>query len=364
MLLLRLFFRLTLVLFPACLTGIILASVIPLALDDQLTFNTAEGLQLLDTGRSLTVNLVKTPPEIIDFDWSPDGRYLLTLQQVGVFQEVKALDMQTRLWHDLTTLFNIHYFPAWSPDGQHIVFTRTANGGSEIVVGDIFTGTTHFLVENMHVAQPVWSQDGQFIAFYNRKSDRVWQVVVTDTEGNLLHQLPLPDNLAVQPPTPPVWVLNQNQIIVSTSKMGDFAAETGESRTYRIDLPTEAISPVFGGTTLAVNHVHGYSPDGTWILASLPDRVKLTLVNLSDHRNICLFCTDSIVTYYNTPIWSPDSASLAVVGKQAATLPGGPPWKLFIYNMQHDLTTVIPLNDRAIAALSFLTPLRWRPDSH
>jgi Tol biopolymer transport system component len=119
--------------------------------------------------------------------WSKDGRLL---DVDGDFDENWYEVRIVTLGGDVTKLsWADDHGPVWSPDGQKIAFTRTANKTDTVYVEDDGGGDPRRLLAG---SDPAWSPDGKFIAFERKK--RVF--VVPEGGGP-------PRELAVG--THPVW---------------------------------------------------------------------------------------------------------------------------------------------------------------
>ncbi|HEX2619579.1 MAG TPA: hypothetical protein VHL11_05510 [Phototrophicaceae bacterium] len=344
----HLFPKLALSLCVAGLISIIMASASQFTPSYQLTANhPREGIQFVDIAHRLITNPVKVSSKIISFAWSPDGRYLITLQSVDNAKAVWVWDLQTHHWNNLTTLFGIYDLPSWSPDNQQITFTRNRHFdyGTELVVGDISTGETQLLLKDTPVARPVWSQDSQHIAFYSRNADLNWELGIVDKAGQRLHHIPFPDNPSRLPEIPPAWVTDQDQVIIQT-----------QNYLYRVDVATETVSALYAGTSSADNLLHVQSHDGMWALVLPVASSQVSVTNLVDQTEICLFCTNALTRttlYLESASWSPDDTFLVIPGAYATNSSIESP-TLFIYNTQ---TSEINLLDAVL-----FSPLRWRPD--
>jgi len=81
--------------------------------------------------------------------------------------------------------------PAYSPDGEKLVFTRGLGSGSEIVLADADGQNQVPLVEGPSVTEPSFSPDGQRILF-RRFDGGDGEIIVMDADGQ--NQVPLTDN--------------------------------------------------------------------------------------------------------------------------------------------------------------------------
>jgi Tol biopolymer transport system component len=137
-------------------------------------------IYLLDIGRNFLINLTHTPYHEMQAAWSPDGSRLVFVSNRDGNNELYVMDVHCPGWfaacapvRRLTTYNGADFDPAWSPDGETIIYA------SEQVGYDIFAipatgGAPQALTENSLLdANPAWSPDGQFIIFSSDR-DRQW----------------------------------------------------------------------------------------------------------------------------------------------------------------------------------------------
>lgn len=104
--------------------------------------------------------------------------------------------------------------PAWSPDGNTLVFQRTGEG----IIGDLHLigstgGAVHALMPATPLAfgqfGPAWSPDGRLIAFASKHGDghryQIWTVWADGTR--LAQRTQEPGELDAQAPTDPAWIV-------------------------------------------------------------------------------------------------------------------------------------------------------------
>lgn len=106
----------------------------------------------------------------VDPDWSPDGRYLAYSSDEAGTQDVYVYDTQTETRHRVTSLDGEAAIAAqWSPDGSRIAFqkhtgatfTVEINTGGETVEGGEIQQVVRRLFEP---GEPTWSSDGDTLA--------------------------------------------------------------------------------------------------------------------------------------------------------------------------------------------------------
>lgn len=130
--------------------------------------------------------LQKLPIEVgaTSMTWSPDSRYLI-FDGAGHRDDTpyRILDVQTGAVFDLDDLKG--WEPDWSPDGKHLVFNVDGN----LHVGEI---TPNFqlirvrkLTEGAHTF-PRWSPDGEQVAFYDWRENKIKIVPFTPKGRNVV----------------------------------------------------------------------------------------------------------------------------------------------------------------------------------
>jgi Tol biopolymer transport system component len=126
-------------------------------------------------------------------DWSPDGTRLVYVANRGGTDDVFLFDTQTGAETQLTDDDLSESDPAWSPDGETILFTRqTGETGRDLYRIDAAGGAATSLTSDPgDDADPAWSPDGSRIAFARRAAggDAVDHLFVMNADGSQVEPL-------------------------------------------------------------------------------------------------------------------------------------------------------------------------------
>jgi hypothetical protein len=193
--------------------------------------------------------------------------------------------------------------PVWSPDGQRIAFTSQRDGNREIYVVD--ANGAGLLNLTQHPAEdwtPAWSPDGQQIAFSSNRQGN-WEIFVINADGTNLRQLTNDGtgNLS------PVWSPDGKQLVYSSKRDGNWEI-------YAMDAP-DAESQA-GGERRRLTFSEGndlspiFSPQGDSIAfeSNREGNVEIFVMGAdgANQRNL------SNIPYADDhgPVWSPDGRQL------------------------------------------------------
>nr|HQU55601.1 DPP IV N-terminal domain-containing protein [Saprospiraceae bacterium] len=115
-------------------------------------------------------------------DWSPDGKEILFVRYNGQSMELMLLDIASGQVTPLTANGAVNLEPKWSPDGHSIAFVSTLGTGHFLLhtanvdkdkLKDLVTRTPdrvsaikrYYYSEYDHAINPAWSPDGNSILF-------------------------------------------------------------------------------------------------------------------------------------------------------------------------------------------------------
>ena len=129
-----------------------------------------------EIGKTLIMSVNGNDEEVLmegvaDAVWSPDGKTVAYLSY-GTEIELHLMDLGTKEDETILTLGSGDSLgSSWSPDGERLVFALGSLKSSNLFVSDIATGETTQITEDGLADSPVWSPQGDVIAYHKFSSD-------------------------------------------------------------------------------------------------------------------------------------------------------------------------------------------------
>jgi Tol biopolymer transport system component len=264
----------------------------------------------------------------------------------------------------ITAYVGAEYDSGWSPDGNFLAYSHTANGPLDIFVLPREGGEPiPLVVSPADDGAPRWSPDARWIVFASNRDDRTALYLVPPLGGPVrrlaeigfapLDLLGLEAALGAQP-----WSPDSSRIVFSRR------VETGDVGLFEIDVETgeerALSSPPSGTLDLAAS----WSFDGKRIvhIHSLPrGSMELRLIDLAADSVRSLPVRATTLQY---PTWAPDDRSLLVGSDQGGsldiwrfTLAGGTLKPITLGPQDVSISNVSPSGRVAVSSFSHQTDL-------
>ena len=151
--------------------------------------------------------------------WSPTGDWLAYIARSDDWtHQLHKVSLQTGLTTQLTYDAGSKFYPDWSPDGRHILFSKAVElddgrYSRDIYLMDVAMQVTTALVESQWEENfPTWSPDGSRFAFVSSRSGHA-EVWVFDLATETLSQL---TGSAISHINEAEWSPIDNRIIISS----------------------------------------------------------------------------------------------------------------------------------------------------
>ena len=250
--------------------------------------------------------------------WSPDGRYLAfpdksSLEETPSIFLLSVDSLEKRRLTTAPAQYFGDWFPAFSPDGKTLAFTRWSHQG----VGDIYLASVEgveprrLTFNSAWISGLDWTPDGRSIVFSESRGGRLrlWRI---SASGGTPEPLMGVDDVFWSPWGSPPFISSPPSISRQGHRLA-YVQSMNDSNIWRIEVPNSKVRsnpPTKLIASTMLEQGPQYSPDGKRIVfESTRSGFYEIWVCDSDGTNTIQLTTLDRVT--GTPRWSPDGRQIA-----------------------------------------------------
>jgi TolB protein len=152
-------------------------------------------LYLMNADGTNVTRLTHSPADEIAPEWSPDGKQIIFMSDrltASIYDisnwQLFVVDVETGVDYQFTEMSFAEgmYSPAWSPDGEKVLFSSRVGNTSQIFMMDKNGENKKWLIAG---AGAVWSPDGKQIAFLEIRDRGDYQIFVMKADGTDARQI-------------------------------------------------------------------------------------------------------------------------------------------------------------------------------
>ncbi|HEY80904.1 MAG TPA: protein kinase [Caldilineae bacterium] len=147
------------------------------------------------------------PGQRLAYQWSPDSQHVVV--EIDYAKTIGVLNIASSEVKRITDPAYASWNPAWSPDGQFVVFASTRDGNAGLYASSIISGDPIRLTPlDLWSQAPSWSPDGSLISHITGEDGGQWGLYAVDAAGANRYRLFSP----VFPEAPAVWSSDSQQL--------------------------------------------------------------------------------------------------------------------------------------------------------
>ncbi len=251
-------------------------------------------------------NEVKLPLKAENVSWSNDGQDIVfqsvsTISNDSENVEIFLYNINSKKLSQITRSKGFDGDPAFSPDGQEIVFVSTRDGDFEIYLMNVNGENVRRLTHNSAKDSfPRFSSDGTGISFTSTINEETTDIYFMSKKGVNIIRLT-------------TWKSNELSRASSSpdgTKIAFNSDKDGNDEIYIMDFESAKVKPFLSDENASLQTA-SFSKDGNKLIysAELPDKTfELRILDLATNKNKKILNTSSGPNY---PRFSPDGKKIA-----------------------------------------------------
>jgi hypothetical protein len=224
--------------------------------------------------------------------WSPDGEHIVFVSNCDGNREIYVMEANGSYQVNLTNHPADDWMPSWSPDGERIAFVSYRDGNWEIyVMGADGSDVIRLTEDENDDWTPSWSPDAAEISFCSTR-DGNWEIYVMGSDGSL----PIRLTEHIENDIAPTWSPDGQWIAFESTRFGN-------SEICIMDRNGEQVRNL-SNNPMANDHGPSWSPDGSRIVFYSIRDGDWDIYAMNDAGGEIVNLTDN-ETNDQTPAWRP-----------------------------------------------------------
>ena len=269
------------------------------------------GFQTASNAGGIETRLTHSEGEDREPAWSPDGQRIVFYSIRNGWWDLYSMDADGSNKTQLTTHESGEWSPRWSPDGLRIAFVSQRDGHDSIhIMESDGTNETRLTENNRHDEYPRWSPDGRRIAYVSVHRENNLQnreIYVMDADGSNKRRL----TRHVEDDWLPAWSPDSQSIAFLSKRNLDieiYVMDADGRNKRRLTQGNPSFDPAWSPDSrhIAYSRFHSFNDDGNW-------NYEIYVMDADGRNKTRLTRVEGVD---GNPTWSPDGARIAFVSER------------------------------------------------